>query len=95
MKIVEVNEGKKIDYSINGNKITFGDDELTLNLSKYERDEEVTINICNDEEGILTSSLSKYFVANIIIPAKKSDDAGNSLAFDMENVTMNLWAVEV
>ena len=90
MKIVEVNEGKKIDYSINGNKITFGDDELTLNLSKYERDEEVTI-----EEGILTSSLSKYFVANIIIPAKKSDDAGNSLAFDMENVTMNLWALEV
>ena len=90
MKIVEVNEGKKIAYEINGNKITFGDDELTLNLSKYERDEEVIINICNDDDGILTSSLSKYFVANIIIPAKTQDKA-----FNIDDVTMNLLALEV
>lgn len=95
MKIVEVNEGKKIAYTVNGSKITFGDDELTLNLSKYERDEDVVINICNDDEGILTSSLSKYFVANIVIPARKYDDEGNSLVFDMRNVTMNLWTLEV
>lgn len=90
MKIVEVNEGKKIAYEINGNKITFGDDELTLNISKYERNEEVIINICNDDDGILTSSLSKYFVANIIIPAKTQDKA-----FNIDDVTMNLWALEV
>lgn len=90
MKIIEVNEGKKIAYEINDNKITFGDDELTLNLSKYERDEEVIINICNDDDGILTSSLSKYFVANIIIPAKTQDKT-----FNIDDVTMNLWALEV
>lgn len=95
MKIIDVNEGKKIAYAISGNKITFGDDELTLNLSKYERDEEVTINICNDDEGILTSSLSKYFFANIIIPSKKYDEDGNVLAFDINSVTLNLWALEV
>ena len=41
MIIKEVNEGKKIAYEVDGNRIYFGDDELMLNLSKYERDVEV------------------------------------------------------
>ena len=48
MNIIEVNVGQKIEYEVHNNKITFGDDELTLNLSKYERDDEVVIHVCID-----------------------------------------------
>ena len=37
MKVVEVNVGKKIEYSVSKNKITFAD-ELMLNCEKLERD---------------------------------------------------------
>lgn len=96
MIIKEVNEGKKIDYEVDGNRIYFGDDELMLNLSKYERDTEVVINICMDSDHILTSSLSEYFVANIIIPARayKDEEKTKPVAFSMDNVTLTLWALE-
>ena len=39
MNVIEKNQGPKINYVVDGNKITFGDDEITLNLIKYERDD--------------------------------------------------------
>lgn len=96
MIIKEVNEGKKIAYEVDGSRIYFGDDELMLNLSKYERDTEVVINICMDSDHILTSSLSEYFVANLIIPARAYEDEEKTkpVAFSMDNVTLMLWAIE-
>ena len=93
MNVIEQNKGTKIDYEITGNKITFGDDELTLNLSKYERDEEVQIDVCTDDDHILIAGPSKYFVANIIIPARTYGEDGAAVAFSMENVTLVLWAL--
>ncbi len=92
MIIKEINEGTKVAYEVSGNKIFFGDDELMLNLSKYERDYEVIINICNDDNGILIAGLSKYFVANIIIPARAYVD-GKAQPFDMDKVELDLWAL--
>lgn len=92
MIIKEINEGTKVAYEVIGNKILFGDDELMLNLSKYERDQQVIINICNDDDGILIAGLSKYFVANIIIPAKEYV-GGEALPFDMDKVELDLWAL--
>ena len=51
-KIINKNEGAKIDYEIIGNKIIFND-ELMLNLAKYERDDPMHIDICMDEFGCL------------------------------------------
>ena len=94
MIIIEKNEGKKIDYEVNGSKITFGDDEITLNLEKYERDEAVQIDICIDDDLILIAGPSKYFVANVIIPARQYDDeSGKAIPFNMDNVTLVLWAL--
>lgn len=93
MNVIEKNKGQKIKYEVNGSKITFGDDEITINLAKYERDKEVQIDICRDDEKILIASLSKYYVANIIIPARKYDEAGNPVPFSIENVTIVLWAL--
>lgn len=92
MKVINVNEGEKIPYEVSGTKIFFGDDELMLNLSKYERDSEVVINVCSDNEMLLTSDLSENFVANIVIPARQYTD-GEPGAFSMDNVTLHLWAL--
>ena len=93
MTVIEKNKGTKVAYEVTGNKITFGDDEITLNLSKYERDEEVQIDVCTDEDHILIAGPSKYFVANIIIPARQYGEDGTAVAFSMENVTLVLWAL--
>lgn len=93
MIIIEKNQGKKIEYEITGNKITFGDDEIALNLSKYERDERVQIDLCTDDDHILIAGPSKYFVANVIIPAKSYNEAGEAVPFNIENVTLVLWAL--
>lgn len=93
MIIIEKNEGKKVAYEVSGNKITFGDDEIMLNLAKYERDEEVQIDICRDDDNILIAGPSKYFVANIIIPARQYTEKREPVPFDMENVTLVLWAL--
>ena len=92
MTVIEKNVGPKMAYEVTGNKITFGDDEITLNLSKYERDEEVQIDICRDDDHILIAGPSKYFVANIIIPARQYED-DEPVPFDIGNVTLVLWAL--
>lgn len=95
MIIKEVNAGPKIAYEVVKNKITFGDDELTLNLSKYERDNEIVINVCSDNEMIITSDLSQNFVANIIIPARQYTEGENPhpVPFSMDRVELDLWAL--
>ena len=74
MKIIEKNEGVKIPYEIKGDKIVFNDDELTLNLARYERDDANHIDICRDRFGNLVSGvipgIAETYVAQIDIPAR-------------------------
>lgn len=93
MIIIEKNEGKKVAYEVTGNKITFGDDEITLNLAKYERDEEVQVDICRDDDNILIAGPSIFFVANVIIPARKYTEENEPIPFSMDDVTLVLWAL--
>lgn len=104
MNIVEKNEGQKIDYSVSGNMITFRD-ELMLNLSKYERDYPVHLDICENTDNILVTGLSERYVAQIDIPARQytviTTGEGESaittkeaVPFDIGNVTLTLWALE-
>lgn len=88
MIINEINKGEKIKYIVDGNKITFGDDELMINLEKYEKDIEVEINICTDDEGLLLTTLAERYVAVIVIPAR------SEVPFNMDNVTLDLFALE-
>ena len=51
INVVEKTPGTHIEYALSGGKkITFGDDELTINLASRERDFEVSLDICIDEE---------------------------------------------
>lgn len=96
MKIIEMNEGPKIDYQVIDTKIMFRD-ELVLNLKNYERDFDVEIDICQDDNKILLAGLSEYYVAQIFIPARQYEDPEKTqpVPFSMDNVTLKLWKLEV
>ena len=48
MKIIEKNEGKKINYNLTGTKLDFADGALTLDLARYQQDDPVTCDIMVD-----------------------------------------------
>ena len=73
MKVVEVNVGEKIPYTVSKTKVTF-DDELMLNLAKLERDFDVSVDICIDKFGMLVTGLGVKYAAQIEIPARQYVD---------------------
>ena len=110
--VVEKTPGAHIKYALSsGKKITFGDDELTINLATRERDYEVSLDICIDEEdGVVigTGGKAQKYAAQIIIPARRydvvddgEDEEGNPreipvpIPFDMSLCTLILWGLEV
>ena len=73
MKIVEMNAGTKVDYELNGYKLTFND-ELTIRLDKYQRDYEVVKDIMADNEGFLVIGEGRFYVAQVVIPETQYDE---------------------
>ena len=71
MKIIEKNEGKKINYNLTGTKLDFADGALTLDLARYQQDDTVTRDIMVDSEGYLTTGRGLYYAAQVEIPARK------------------------
>ena len=101
MIIINKNEGPKIDFEVNGKKITF-DDDLTLNLAKRQEDWPVHIDICYDvdHELVVGAAAGRAYVAEIDIPAKEYETTGEGeeqtttpLPLDMDTVTLTLWAI--
>lgn len=103
--IIEKTGGVKVDVRFSGNKIILGDDEMTLNLSKYERDDPVHIDIGLNAWGFLTFGVSSRYAVQIEIPARsyKYEESGEvdeqgrpktekvAQPFSMEAVTVILW----
>ena len=72
-----------IDYAVSKTTISFNDDELMINLSKRERDDDVTLDICKDYQGGLTvgTESARAYVAQVFIPArqyKEVEDEANT-----------------
>lgn len=110
--VVEKTPGTHIEYALSGSKkITFGDDELTINLASRERDFEVSLDICIDEEdGVVigTGGRAQKYAAQIVIPARRYDviedgedengepkEVPMPIPFDMSLCTLILWGLEV
>ncbi|AOY77180.1 hypothetical protein [Clostridium formicaceticum] len=109
MNIVEKNQGEKTPYSVEGTRLNIND-ELILDLSRYERDFDVHIDISEDWAGMLVMGLGDRYVAQIDMPARKyneievENDEGTEgegesttlepVPFSMENVTLTLWALK-
>lgn len=105
VKMIEKTGGEKVDVRVSGTKVYLGDDEMILNLSKYERDEPVHIDIGLNARGFLTFGVSDRYAVQIDIPGReyKLEDTGEldengsprmkktAKAFSMDNVTLTLW----
>ncbi len=96
-------ENRHIAYETSGNKITLGDDELTLNLSKYEQDDPKHIDICFDATGCLVvgTATGRKYVAEIEIPARSYTEEVNGdqtervpAPFDIDLCTLVLWEID-
>lgn len=106
MNIVEKNEGRKIEYEVNGAKVCF-DDDLTINLAKRQEDYDVHIDICFDKDRnlVIGTAAGRAYVAEIDIPAREyiepepveegeEQEPPTPVPLDMDKVTLSLWAVE-
>ena len=93
MKVIEINEGAKIAYEVSGTRVTFGDDDLTINVAKYQR-----------SYGTLYTGLSDYYVAQLDVPAfvypepvepeeGVDPEPVEPLPLNMDDVTLTLWAL--
>lgn len=105
VKMIEKTGGEKVEVRVTGTKVYLGDDEMILNLSKYERDDPVHIDIGLNARGFLTFGVSDRYAVQIDIPGREYDleetgeldENGNprmkkkARAFSMSNVTMTLW----
>ena len=75
MIVIDKNEGPKLAYKVKGNKLTLGDDEITLNLERYEQDYAQHIDVVRDTAGCLATSIGAAaeglaYAAQIDIPAR-------------------------
>ena len=99
-------EENHIPYEVSGKKVIF-DDDLSINLSKREKDDPVHIDICynRDEELCIGAAAGWAYVAEIDIPARAYEDIpveggeeGETehvpLPLDMDKVTLTLWVIE-
>lgn len=76
MKVVELNEGKKIAYAVKKTVLTLDGGRIALDLQKYQKDYPVTLDFMTDGEGNLLmnafDSLRAY-VAEIRLPAYETE----------------------
>lgn len=73
MNVIEKTKGRKVDYTVTGNKIVFRDDELSVNLAARERDDAMTVDVCEDCFGCLTLGVNtetRRYVAQVEIPPR-------------------------
>ena len=69
MNIIEMNDGRKVDYALRKTKLTFADGALTIDLARYQRDYTVTKDIMADGDGnLLVGANGRYYVAQVEIP---------------------------
>ena len=109
MKVNDINQGEKANYSINGTVLTIevNDQSSDIDLEAKQEDEKRTIDICLDDNGNLVQEINNWYVANIHIPAAsysfidtgEVDDQGNTVFdkvkddLDTEDVGLDLWTL--
>ena len=73
MKVIEANEGRKVEYEQNGSWLIF-DDQISLNLKKLETDNDVHIDITANAFGKLQTGEGVYYVVQLTIPARQYEE---------------------
>lgn len=75
VQVVDKNAGKKIDWAQSKTKITFGDDDLTINCATRQREQDIDVDICYDSEQnlVIGAKGAAAYVAQIHIPGYEYD----------------------
>jgi hypothetical protein len=99
MREVIMTPGTHIEYETTSKSITFGDEDLTINLKNRQMDETTKIDICSDKQGFLVIGAETGFkyVAQVEIPAREYTEQGGQLApvpFNIDDCTIYLWGME-
>ena len=69
MNVIEMNDGRNVDYALRKTKLTFAEGALTIDLARYQRDYTVTKDIMADGDGnLLVGANGRYYVAQVEIP---------------------------
>lgn len=77
INVIEKTPGKHLEYRVSGEKIIFGDDDLSVKLSTRERDEETVLDITADkDQGLMmgTGGNAHNYAAQIVIPARRYEE---------------------
>ena len=107
VKVIEKNEGPKIQWTQKGYKLIFGDDDLSIRCDTRQRDYPVHVDICADDDGNLVTGMGKYYIAQVDIPAAEYEETEpvepvdgeadgitrERLPLDMGKVELTLWDV--
>ena len=102
MIVENKNMGTKVEYTVQGTVISFNE-EITLDLAKYERDFPVHLDLSKNEHDMLILGVKRQYVAEIDIPARvyeeDLDEEENiyqvPVALDMSTLKLTLWSLEV
>lgn len=64
--------GNHVAYATTDKSVIFGDEDLSINLKNRQKDEAVTIDVCEDINGELTmgTAAGQRYVAQVEIPAR-------------------------
>lgn len=109
MIITEINEGKKVDYRLDGKVLTIGN-QVSIDLQARQTDVQKVIDVCLDNQlQTMREGLGAWYVATIVIPPKQrelvpsgeKDEEGNDILIEREReldtslVELRLWALPV
>lgn len=95
VQVLEKNKGTKIAWEQNGNKLVFGDEDLSIRCDTRQRDYPVHVDICADDDGNLVIGVGagRYYVAQVDIPAityietvVEPEETGDTPAEDGDNM---------
>jgi hypothetical protein len=104
VKVKEINEGEKIEFDQSGTKLTL-DDQLMINVAKYQKGFPVHVDICMDADRNLCTGIADglFYVAQIDIPETKYETTEATedkeatttiIPLDMADVTLTLWSID-
>lgn len=104
VQVIDKNEGTKIPFEQDGTKLFF-DDDIMINVKKYQKDWPVEVDVMYDENRNLTIGESGvYYVAQIFVPAieyidvepeeEDEEPKKEPVPLDMGDVVLTLWRID-
>ena len=96
VQVVEKNTGTKIDWKQSGNKLIFGDDDLSIRCDTRQRDWPVQVDIppIAYVETEIEAAEGEDAAGGTMDGENRSSVKREALPLDMSEVTLILWSVD-